>query len=198
MDVEKYTSNGNGKKMVTYKLPLNSSSDTPTQPSPSKSYTENAENVKQYIINNGKTSSAGLKYIDSPLNSDTIIDFITYMPDIDALVFCQGTQMDYFKNYVYIFYSIADTKVTQVRYSHTYSPFDYHYEAETDMNISTYTAETALSFSATTGNPYLYQTEAEFQELCNKDTRMAMLGTQAILLSTFDMTLKDIGFISYK
>ena len=105
--------------------------------------------------------------------------------------------MDNFEIYTFVTYSIADTKVTQTSYSETYLVTNDHYEATANMDIITYTKDTALKFSATKGNPYLHQTDANFQDGCNRNIKMSMLAADITLMTTCGLRLNDLGFVSY-
>jgi hypothetical protein len=197
INIEKYTSNGNGLKKAAYTLDLNQTTDTQQPELSEGDYKSNAAKVKDYILSNGKTSEQGYQYIETFSNTETNTNMILYMPDTDELVITAGTSTSAMGGTGYVFYNVSDGKVTGVSYHLEHYDLDFSYEAQASMDMSTYTSDTILDFTATSGDPYQYETETSFQETCNDGVKLAVQAGQVILLTNLNMNLSELGFAAY-
>lgn len=154
---------------------------------------QNYKKVKNYLNKNGRYSEDGSRYIEMAIDADTTA-VLSYDPKenkldigltlrveeenivstVDVVVNC--AKPDTAKIYSGIFFGGVELYTTA------------------NMKLSTYTGKQNITFYNASGS----KANTEIQEAANATLQAAMAGTEYILRSKLNMSLKTLGFNAYR
>lgn len=158
----------------------------------SNKVTQNYTKVKNYINKNGRYSEDGSKYIEMSIDADTTA-VLSYDPKGNSLD--MGLTLRVKKENVV---STVDVVVNCAKpgtakvYSGIFSGGIEVYTTA-NMRTSTYTGKQNITFYNVSGS----KAQAEIQEAANATLQAAVAGTEYILRSKLNMSLKNLGFNAY-
>ena len=154
---------------------------------------QNYTKVKNYINKNGRYSEDGSRYIEMSIDADTTA-VLSYDPKGNKLDMGLTLRVEE-ENIV----SIVDVVVNCAKpdtakvYSGIFSGGVELYTTA-NMKPSTYTGKQNITFYNTSGS----KANTEIQEAANATLQATMAGTEYILRSKLNMSLKTLGFNAYK
>ena len=154
---------------------------------------QNYTKVKNYLNKNGGYSEDGSRYIEMAIDADTTA-VLSYDPKENKLDMGLTLRVEE-ENIV----SIVDVVVNCAKpdtakvYSGIFSGGVELYTTA-NMKPSTYTGKQNITFYNTSGS----KANTEIQEAANATLQAAMAGTEYILRSKLNMSLKTLGFNAYR
>ena len=154
---------------------------------------QNYTKVKNYLNKNGGYSEDGSRYIEMAIDADTTA-VLSYDPKENKLDMGLTLRIEE-ENIV----SIVDVVVNCAKpdtakvYSGIFSGGVELYTTA-NMKPSTYTGKQNITFYNTSGS----KANTEIQEAANATLQAAMAGTEYILRSKLNMSLKTLGFNAYR
>ena len=154
---------------------------------------QNYTKVKNYLNKNGGYSEDGSRYIEMAIDADTTA-VLSYDPKENKLDMGLTLRVEE-ENIV----SIVDVVVNCAKpdtakvYSGIFSGGVELYTTA-NMKPSTYTGKQNITFYNTSGS----KANTEIQEVANATLQAAMAGTEYILRSKLNMSLKTLGFNAYR
>lgn len=154
---------------------------------------QNYTKVKNYINKNGRYSEDGSRYIEMSIDADTtaVLAYDSKENKLDmGLTLC--IEEESIVSTVDVIVNCAKPDTAKV-YSGIFSG---GVELYTTANIktSTYTGKQKITFYNVSGS----KANTEIQEAANATLQAAMTGTEYILRSKLNMSLKALGFNSYR
>lgn len=154
---------------------------------------QNYTRVKNYINKYGKIDKQGERYIAEVMDSDTT-SILYYSTKDNVLDFGIVLEMPE-DNMVWTLDVIGNCAKSDI--VHVYCTFfvdDGELDVEASISAKSYTAKKKITFRYENGKA----AEAELQNAANVMLRAAMAGTNKLLNSKLKMSVKDIGFTSYR
>ena len=154
---------------------------------------QNYTKVKNYLNKNGGYSEDGSRYLEMAIDADTTA-VLSYDPKENKLDMGLTLRVEE-ENIV----SIVDVVVNCAKpdtakvYSGIFSGGVELYTTA-NMKPSTYTGKQNITFYNTSGS----KANTEIQEVANATLQAAMAGTEYILRSKLNMSLKTLGFNAYR
>lgn len=154
---------------------------------------KNYAKVRNYINKNGRYSEDGSKYIEASIDAETtaILSYDTKSDKLDMGLSLQ-IKKEGIISAMDILVNCAKSDSARV-ISGIYASGNAVYTTAT-MKASIYNGKQNLVFYNTNGS----RAQSEIQEAANATLQAAMAGTEYLLRSKLNMSLKDIGFKAYK
>lgn len=176
-------------------------SDNPSQ----RSAAENIAILKDYIQHNGYTNTYGNKVINykDRYNGDEYLFAIVYEKSTDILTFLTSADMKVSGGTTECvttmdMVSADNSAVLYPEHICVLTSYGYGdaFSASAQINPGTYTADSDIYFHLMSDDSIL--NESDIQSLSNTLMRFAFVGWNHILVQNLNMSLKDIGFVSYE
>ena len=154
---------------------------------------QNYTKVKNYLNKNGGYSEDGSRYIEMAIDADTTA-VLSYDPKENKLDMglTLRVEEENIVSKVDVVVNCAKTDTAKV-YSGIFSGGVELYTTA-NMKPSTYTGKQNITFYNTSGS----KANTEIQEVANATLQAAMAGTEYILRSKLNMSLKTLGFNAYR
>lgn len=154
---------------------------------------QNYTKVKNYINKNGRYSEDGSRYIEMSIDADTTA-VLSYDPKENKLDMglTLRVEEENIVSTVDVVVNCAKPDTAKV-YSGIFSGGVELYTTA-NMKPSTYTGKQNITFYNTSGS----KANTEIQEAANATLQAAMAGTEYILRSKLNMSLKTLGFNAYR
>ena len=154
---------------------------------------KNYAKVRNYINKNGRYSEDGSKYIEASIDAETtaILSYDTKSDKLDMGLSLQ-IKKEGIISAMDILVNCAKSDSARV-ISGIYASGNAVYTTAT-MKASIYNGKQNLVFYNTNGS----RAQSEIQEAANATLQAAMAGTEYLLRSKLNMSLKDLGFKAYK
>ena len=154
---------------------------------------QNYTKVKNYINKNGRYSEDGSRYIEMSIDADTTA-VLSYDPKGNKLDMglTLRVEEENIVSTVDVVVNCAKPDTAKV-YSGIFSGGVELYTTA-NMKPSTYTGKQNITFYNTSGS----KANTEIQEAANATLQAAMAGTEYILRSKLNMSLKTLGFNAYR
>lgn len=154
---------------------------------------KNYAKVRNYINKNGRYSEDGSKYIEASIDAETtaILSYDTKSDKLDMGLSLQ-IKKEGIISAMDILVNCAKSDSARV-ISGIYASGNAVYITAT-MKASIYNGKQNLVFYNTNGS----RAQSEIQEAANATLQAAMAGTEYLLRSKLNMSLKDLGFKAYK
>ena len=192
----KVTAKSAGTAKITATLYGRKLTCTVTVKKPSAAQSKLAQNytkVKNYINKYGKVDEEGEHYIAKAMDSNTT-SILYYSPKENVLDF--GIVLDIpEENMVCALDVIGNcVKSDKMEVYCTFFVDEDELSVEASMSAKSYTAKKKITFRYEEGET----AETEIQNAANATLQAAMAGTNELLNSKLKMSLKDLGFTSYR
>lgn len=154
---------------------------------------QNYTKVKNYLNKNGRYSEDGSRYIEMSIDADTTA-VLSYDPKENKLDMglTLRVEEENIVSTVDVVVNCAKPDTAKV-YSGIFSGGVELYTTA-NMKPSTYTGKQNITFYNTSGS----KANTEIQEAANATLQAAMAGTEYILRSKLNMSLKTLGFNAYR
>ena len=154
---------------------------------------QNYKKVKNYLNKNGRYSEDGSRYIEMAIDADTTA-VLSYDPKENKLDIglTLRVEEENIVSTVDVVVNCAKPDAAKI-YSGIFSGGVELYTTAT-MKASIYNGKQNLVFYNTNGS----RAQSEIQEAANATLQAAMAGTEYLLRSKLNMSLKDLGFKAYK
>lgn len=154
---------------------------------------QNYTKVKNYLNKNGRYSEDGSRYIEMAIDADTTA-VLSYDPKENKLDIglTLRVEEENIVSTVDVVVNCAKPDTAKI-YSGIFSGGVELYTTA-NMKLSTYTGKKNITFYNASGS----KANTEIQEAANATLQAAMAGTEYILRSKLNMSLKTLGFNAYK
>lgn len=154
---------------------------------------QNYKKVKNYLNKNGRYSEDGSRYIEMAIDADTTA-VLSYDPKENKLDIglTLRVEEENIVSTVDVVVNCAKPDTAKI-YSGIFSGGVELYTTA-NMKLSTYTGKQNITFYNASGS----KANTEIQEAANATLQAAMAGTEYLLRSKLNMSLKDLGFKAYK
>lgn len=154
---------------------------------------QNYKKVKNYLNKNGRYSEDGSRYIEMAIDADTTA-VLSYDPKENKLDIglTLRVEEENIVSTVDVVVNCAKPDTAKI-YSGIFSGGVELYTTA-NMKLSTYTGKQNITFYNASGS----KANTEIQEAANATLQAAMAGTEYILRSKLNMSLKTLGFNAYR
>ena len=154
---------------------------------------QNYKKVKNYLNKNGRYSEDGSRYIEMAIDADTTA-VLSYDPKENKLDIglTLRVEEENIVSTVDVVVNCAKPNTAKI-YSGIFSGGVELYTTA-NMKLSTYTGKQNITFYNASGS----KANTEIQEAANATLQAAMAGTEYILRSKLNMSLKTLGFNAYR
>lgn len=154
---------------------------------------QNYKKVKNYLNKNGRYSEDGSRYIEMAIDADTTA-VLSYDPKENKLDIglTLRVEEENIVSTVDVVVNCAKPDTAKI-YSGIFSGGVELYTTA-NMKLSTYTGKQNITFYNASGS----KVNTEIQEAANATLQAAMAGTEYILRSKLNMSLKTLGFNAYR
>ncbi len=164
------------------------------------------DELKDYILKYGSYNSDGNKFIrmDHNLVGSSNSFAIVYSASEDSFSFIAGTEgydtedFDYeYESTVEMIVPNRDVSSVTADYLFRFTDKNAAFEAVATINVATFNEDSILNIRIIDSPGIPSNAIETCKKLANKEIQLAMLGWEMLLTGEADMSLQDLGFVSY-